>query len=338
MEYTFEKVFSYENILNAHKEARKGVSWKCSVQSFNKAELSKCAEIYNDLRNEKDIREGFYTFTISERGKTRIIQSLRYRERVIHKCFAKNCLNPLYHRSLIYDNYANQKGKGVSLAERRFTRLLREFVMKNGRNGYLLKIDLKNYFGEINHKIAKEQFAEKVQDTKLRNIFNSFVDAYGDKGLGLGSELSQAIGIYYPNKIDHYIKEVLKVRYYGRYMDDMFFIGKYKDELLRIFEIVRNKYKNLGISFNDKKTKLYPLEQGFSFLRTRYNITKTLKVIIRPPRKAIARERRKIKKLLEIAPNEVNEAYKSWRGNTTKRFMCYRSVVEIDKIIRRNTK
>jgi hypothetical protein len=37
--------------------------------------------------------------------------------------------------------------------------------------------------------------------------------------------------IFYPDKLDHFIKEKLRVRYYGRYMDDLYLIHADKAEI-----------------------------------------------------------------------------------------------------------
>ena len=46
----------------------------------------------------------------------------------------------------------------------------------------------------------------------------NFIQAFGpEKSLGLGSEVSQICAVFFPNKVDHFIKEKLRIKYYGRY-------------------------------------------------------------------------------------------------------------------------
>ena len=62
------------------------------------------------------------------------------------------------------------------------------------------------------------------------------------------------------------------------------------------------------------------LEKGFSFLKMRYLITDTGKIIVIPCRKTITRERQKLKKLSNLMKqkkmtvNQIKEQYKSDNG------------------------
>lgn len=42
------------------------------------------------------------------------------------------------------------------------------------------------------------------------------------KSVGIGSQISQISGVYYPTRIDNYCKIVKGMKYYGRYMDKLF--------------------------------------------------------------------------------------------------------------------
>jgi len=55
-----------------------------------------------------------------------------------------------------------------------------------------------------------------------------------DIGLPLGFYTSQWLANWYLTELDHYIKEVLKAKYYVRYMDDMVIFGSNKRELHKI--------------------------------------------------------------------------------------------------------
>lgn len=69
----------------------------------------------------------------------------------------------------------------------------------------------------------------------------------GDTGIPIGNYISQYSGNYYLSDFDHWIKEVKKVKYYFRYMDDIVIFGSSKEKLhqLRkeIDEYFRTKLK-----------------------------------------------------------------------------------------------
>lgn len=79
-------------------------------------------------------------------------------------------------------------------------------------------------------------------------------------------------------------------------------------------------YERMGITVNKKKTRIVALRRGFTFLKTKFTLSDTGKVIMRPCRKSITLERRKLKKLKKkldegtITFEEVRQQYQSWKG------------------------
>ena len=72
-----------------------------------------------------------------------------------------------------------------------------------------------------------------------------------EKGLGIGNMTSQILAVFYLNDMDHYIKEVLKIKYYVRYMDD--FLLFHPDK--KIFTILLRRVKEI---FSQRKTNAKP--------------------------------------------------------------------------------
>ena len=206
------------------------------------------------------------------------------------------------------------------------TLFLRKFYKKYKNNGYVLQIDFKSYFENIAHEPLKEQIKEQFTDDRVLHLSDTFIDAFGTKGLGLGSETSQINAVLFVNKIDHWIKEIAGCKYYCRYMDDSLILHNSKEELQRIYKELLEKFKYYDIRVNTKKTHICKLKQGFTFLKTRFLLTDTGKVIKKPCRKAITYERRKLKKQAKLYKNgvltldEILQSYNSWRGS-----MMYRT-------------
>ena len=85
---------------------------------------------------------------------------------------------------------------------------IREFLKKH-QAGYILLIDFTKYFENIDHDKVIEFYKKNFKDERLVNYFIQSIKCY-DKGLGLGSEISQFNAIIYLNTIDHYIKSRFK--------------------------------------------------------------------------------------------------------------------------------
>lgn len=335
----YDKVADANNLMKSGKKCVKNVSWKYSTQNFYLDRINRIRKSKNRLDNMDRMSDGFTTFKINERGKIRNIRSVHINERMVQKTLSELSLVPTIRPKLIYDNYASLEGRGIQMAFDRLKVHLWRYYRKHGSNeGYVLVADLHAYFDSINHDCVYEQLSKVFEDDpKTLYLIMDFVDAFGEKSLGLGSQVSQIIAMFYPNKIDHYIKEVLKIEGYGRYNDDFVLVHEDKVYLQHCLDKINEMYKDLGIELNQNKTKICKLSSGFKFLKTKVHLTETGRVVIRPDRKSIVRERRKLKKLKvkldngELEFEEVKQQYMSWRGYIEK-FDSYKTLQDMDKL------
>lgn len=331
----FNNVCSLESLYKAANKSSKGVRWKASTQRILINILFKIHQLRQDLITGKDVRKGFICFKINERGKIRDIKSVHFTERIVQKALCINVLYPTFTRNLIHENSASQKDKGTLFATNTLTKHLRRYYRKYGNKGYILTIDFKKYFENIEHKPLIDYINETFNDRNLANLTISFIKAFGDKGLGLGSETSQINAIMYPNSIDHYIKS--KDKFYGRYMDDSYIISQDKEFLKELLEELRPMYKGLGILLNPKKTQIISLNRGFKFLKTRFILADTGKVVKRPCRSCVTLERRKLKKQIKLynqgllTNKDMKQSFDSWVGSMLHRH-SRRTVYEMTKL------
>lgn len=106
------------------------------------------------------------------------------------------------------------------------------------------------------------------------------------------------------------------------------------EQLLHEINKICDEY---GIFINHKKTQIVKLTKTFTFLKTRYNLTDTGKVIKRINKDSVTRERRKLKKFRKmlnegkITYPEIEEAYRSWRGNL-RYYSAYNVMKNMDKL------
>lgn len=293
--HSFEEVSSFENLVKSFYQARKGVNWKASVQRYGCNVMKNAYRYSLKMKNGENISKGFIEFDICERGKKRHIKSVHISERVIQKSVCDYGLVPVIEKSLIYDNGASQRGKGTEFASQRLIEHLRRYYRKHGNQGYILLGDQHDFFASIRHDVVERNLRKWLTDESLIDITMKFVRAC-KKGLGLGSQVCQICAISYQNNIDHYIKEKLRCKYYGRYMDDWYIIGD-KEELKRYLDIIRNMYSDIGIEMNEKKTQIVKISHPFVWLQDRYFVTDSGKIIRKASRKSITRNRRKLKRL-----------------------------------------
>lgn len=329
---TMEQVADLNTLYKSSRHSAQGVGWKASTQRYMKDVLRNNAKTRRQLLDGEDVRCGFYHFDLWERGKLRNISSVHYYERVPQKALTQAALVPAIAPTLIADNSANLAGRGTSYAIARIKRQLAEHYRKHGSDGWILQVDFENYFGSIKHREAKAIVAGAIDDPRVVALSDSFVDAQrgninnsaGEDGLGLGSEPNQILAVSLPNRIDHHVTECCGVEAYGRYMDDMYAISADKDKLWGVLSEIEWIADDLGITINRKKTKITKLSHGFVFLKKKFSYGKNGRIVVRPSRDAITRERRKLKKLAamwrrgEIETEQVEQHYQSWRGGMLK--------------------
>lgn len=320
-EIPYDVLLEYDNLYEAAKMSAKGVSWKASVQKYMLNMLMCLSKSRKELIQGKDVRRGFIEFDIIDRGKPRHISSVHFEERVVQKILCNKILYPTFSPKLIADNYASQKGKGTHYALRQLQKHLIQYYHKYGQHGYVLMLDFKSYFASINHDKLVALYEEQFNDPRTNKLAESFVSAYGTPGLGLGAETSQINAIMYINKVDHYIKEQLQCKWYGRYMDDCYIVHNSKEYLLEILSKIQNKLAEYNIRTHPKKTQIAKLSQGFVFLKTRFFITETGKIVKKPCAKSITRERRKLKKQFKLVAEgklkleALVQSFASWHGS-----------------------
>ena len=297
-ELCFEKIFEFEHLYKSFKKCCNGVNWKASTQRYKANAIVHVASTHKQLQEGKYRSKGFYEFDIMERGKPRHIQSVHINERVVQKCFCDYSLVKVLSNSFIYDNGASLKNKGVDFSMNRLREHLHRYYREYGTNkGYVLQFDFSKYFERIVQSHLFEQLDKKFDDAKIRNLLHHFIDMFGDCGLGLGSQVSQICALLYPNKIDHICKEKLHIKYYGRYMDDGYLIHPDKEYLKYCLTVIQQLCDELGIQLNVKKTQITRIDKPFIFLKHRFCLTATGKIICKPRKHCATDYRHKFNKL-----------------------------------------
>lgn len=324
----FEKVFSFDNLYAAYRASVKSVGWKASTQRYKASALANIERTHRELLAGTFKSRGFFEFDIVERGKPRHIRSVHISERVVQRCLCDNCLVPMLSRSFVFDNGASLKGKGYDFAVTRVTRFLARHYREHGREGYALVFDFSKYFDTAQHAPIFRQIERSGIDERLVSLSEYFIECFGAEGLGLGSQVSQIAAIALPNRIDHYIKDVLGMKHYERYMDDGVIIHRSKAKLRECLAALVRLCAEHGITLNRKKTQIVKLTRGFTFLKVRFRLGKTGAVIRRPAYKSARLMKRKLKTFRHwtdagrMTREDVNTSLVSWSGHM-KRFRAY---------------
>jgi retron-type reverse transcriptase len=341
-----EDIFTYQNLKSSANECKSGTMWKDSTVNFMIADSEKCIELRNLILGEEYQPLPYHRFLVCERGKTRVIHSLAFQDRVINKLLNRDILKIIYEPKYIKENAACQKGKGTDYARREFRDKMHSAYLSYGKSTdfYILKCDVKSYFDSISHNYIKSILRKDIKDDRILHLLFLFLDNYctredeNDKyGINLGSETSQTYGLLALNYIDHFIKEQLHIKYYVRYADDFVLISNNKDELRYCKSKIDQRLSETHLRLHEKKSRIYKATQKFTFLGYTYMITDTGKVILNTTREKVTRERQKLKKLSnmvkrgDIDMDTFMQSYKSYRG-TMDKWQNYRTKKSMDRL------
>lgn len=317
----FEEVFSFRHLYLSGKKCCKGVLWKKSTQNYIGNLIPNTAKTRTELMAGRFKRKGFHCFSIMERGKVRHIRSVHITERVVQKCLCDYCIVPTFSAAFIYDNSASLKRKGMDFTMRRMTCHLQRYYRRHGSGGYMATYDFHSFFDTAPHRPLFLEAERRLHDPRTREMANAFIKDFGASGLGLGSQISQTDALMLPNPIDHRCKEALRIRGYGRYMDDGYLIHHDRTYLQACLAEIRRACAAIGLTLNEKKTRIVPLRAGVRFLKTKFTLTDTGSVVIRMNRASTTHIRHKLVKFrLKLGAGgmtiqDVQAAYNSYLGH-----------------------
>lgn len=322
---TISNAARLDNIHEAARDAAKGVRWKASVQRYMIHSLRNSLYARRDLLAGNDIRKGFVRFHVIERGKDRAIAAPRFSERVIQKAVTRAVMAPAVWPTLTPGCAANMRGRGTDYALMRLKGQLAEHYRRHGAEGYVLLMDFSDYFGTIDHGTALDLVRRTLTDPAAVEFMRLQIEANGRIGLGLGSEPNQALAVAIPSPLDHLGERWRGIEASGRYMDDSYFIALDKETLWRFLDAARALCSSLGITVNERKTRVVKLTRGFTFLKKRFRFTESGRIIVTPIPKSLARERRKLRthaRMVAEGSMTLEQAYvscMSFRGSLERK-------------------
>jgi RNA-directed DNA polymerase len=167
---------------------------------------------------------------------------------------------PIFNSGFIDQSFACRKEKGTHKA----ADYAQMAIRKCKRNTYTIKMDIRKFFYSINRSILRKQIERKIKDQRLVNLMMQFAE-YGDPvGIPIGNLLSQTYALIFLNPLDHFVKRVLKAKFYCRYVDDFVIFGISKKRCLTILEEVKKFIIDLDLSLS--KYVIAPVQRGINFV------------------------------------------------------------------------
>lgn len=318
----YDKKLTYDNLMKAHILSRKGKGYRNEVILFNLKQEEYIMWLLEQLQTGKYKHGSYTTFYVTE-PKLRRIEKSRYIDRIVHRWVVDNFLKEYFEKSFIHHTYACIKNRGMHKAC-----LDVQNAMKHCKiiwnNYYILKMDIRKYFDNINKDILFKILKRKISDKKLLWLLKEII--YSNctkeelsslflkrKGLPIGNYTSQLFANIYLNELDQYIKHELRIKYYFRYLDDMILFAETKEETKIYLEKIRKFLKqNLELELNEK-TQIFKSKQGVNFCGYKINEYR-LKIRDRGKRK-LKKKIKELKYKIRIGEIDSKEAKKYLAGH-----------------------
>lgn len=202
-------------------------------------------------------------------GATRPLGISNLEDKIVQK-MVQQILESIYEPIFLDCSFGFRPGKGCHDAIKALQHHLHDTEIQT-----IIDIDLKNFFGTIDHKMLEDILHEKIIDPKfmryINRMFKSGVLSEGDlkisdEGVPQGSICSPVLSnIFAHYVIDLWIKEI-KPKCVGRvelfrYADDAVICCQSSRDAQRIRDVLPKRLERYKLKLNEEKTKLVSFDK-----------------------------------------------------------------------------
>ena len=203
---------------------------------------------------------GYQEMLVTDGPKIRLVQSPCVTDRIGCNAIMRIIEDVLYP-GVIKTSAASIPGRGM---HHLFEKMRHDIESDPEGTRYFYKCDIKKFFESIDQEVMWRCVKHYIKDPVLLPILHSFITMM-PKGLSIGLRSSQCYGNIILSCIDHYFKDVLGVKYYYRYCDDIVILADSKSKLWMLRDIMHEKVAELGLQIKPNES-VKPIKEGIDFL------------------------------------------------------------------------
>lgn len=283
----YDEIISFSSLLAAYYRARKCKRYRDTILRFGYYLESNLLHLQRELQNGYYRPSPYICFTVHD-PKKRQVSAPAFRDRVLQHSLVA-AIEPLFEKTFIYDSYACRAQKGTHFGLKRFKKFLQAARCLHGAKAplYCLRMDISKFFASISWDVLLPLIFKQVHCPRTQNLIRKILTTYqffdedGEvfdpapnvinpdlrRGIPIGNLTSQLFANVYLNELDHFVKDKLGIRWYGRYMDDFLVIHHDKAELIRIEKELRTFLRdNLKLVLSDRKVIIANVKDGIPFI------------------------------------------------------------------------
>jgi retron-type reverse transcriptase len=263
--------FLYDKILDplviefAIMEASRGKRHRASIRHVLE-NMSQHVAIIQDMLNNQTFKPSPYHVSMRydhRTKKTRKIQRpIFFPDQIIHWLIIL-AVKEVFLHGMYYWNCGSIPGRGINHGHKAITKWLTNDIKGTK---YTCKLDVKKFYDSIPHDKLMETIKCKVKDKRMLSLIQQIISTT-DSGIPIGNYTSQWFANIYLEKLDHFIKQNLGIKYYVRYIDDLVFFGNNKKVLHKARTSISNFLsKNLGLELKANWQVFKTDSRGVDFL------------------------------------------------------------------------
>lgn len=255
----FDDMFTLEALHAAYLLARRRKGKKSATARFERDLGANLQDLHDELHAGTYTPRPYKVFEVFE-PKKRVIYAPHFRDVVVQHAIYK-VIYPIFDATFCRESYGCRVGMGTHKAADR----AQQFLRAAPADSYLLQLDVRKFFYSIDRDILMGLWARKIKDARVLSLLGMF-GHYTDKiGIPIGNLLSQLAALVYLNPMDHFIKRVLGVKHYVRYVDDFLVFDLTKDEAHAMRHTIEDWLKdNLHLELS--KWIVQPVKRGLNFV------------------------------------------------------------------------
>lgn len=264
----FGQIIDLDNMYKGYITSMKNKKNKFAIYQFTYNLKENMTMLQNTVIYRYYLPDFSHKFVLTD-TKPREIVAPSFRDTILqHSIY--NVIRPYIEKRFIYSSFGCKKGSG--------TLHMRKYLEKNVvkyRKGYYLKCDVKKYYDSINQDLLRKKLDRIFKEEDVGELTVLTVAKENtNKGIHIGCALSQILAVLYLTDFDNYVKHVLKIKCYARYMDDFIFITETKEELLAIRDKIKDFIYKEDLEL--KYMKMNRVDQGIKMIGYLFKPFKTL--------------------------------------------------------------
>lgn len=248
-----KEIASYNSLYNAYRKCCRGnKSDRKDVVEFGKDLPKNLRKLSAELISGTWIPDKGRSFYLFTEGKWRLIHTVKIEDRIVHQALVYHFA---LHKKFVKRTFGSIKGRGTLKANKQVRQDLHR-----SKYQYVIKLDVKKYYPSINKTKLMELIRGKYKGEAALNLFEKVLRSYqpeSDTSISIGALTSQNNGNFYLTPLDRFILEVLGVRFFSRYVDDMVILCESKEYAAEWIPQIKEFASSLGLIFG--KVEVFPI-------------------------------------------------------------------------------